>query len=123
MAPPPWAPFPPYVSTMIFLPVNPVSPCGPPITNLPVGLIWYLMLLLKSLAYFLYFDFTLGIKILMISFLIWSSIFGSVSKSSCWVDTTMASMRTGCYYHRIPALPGFLHQDAGILSVCFRGAA
>ena len=29
---------PPYVSTMIFRPVSPVSPIGPPITNLPVGL-------------------------------------------------------------------------------------
>ena len=38
-APPPCAPFPPYVSTTIFLPVRPVSPWGPPITNLPVGLI------------------------------------------------------------------------------------
>ena len=38
-APPPWRAYPPYVSTIIFLPVNPVSPKGPPITNLPVGLI------------------------------------------------------------------------------------
>ena len=37
-APPPWRAAPPYVSTMIFLPVRPVSPMGPPTTNLPVGL-------------------------------------------------------------------------------------
>src|SRR3974390_1116284 len=80
---------------MIFLPVTPVSPCGPPITNLPVGLIWYLMWLLKSLAYFLYFDFTLGIRISTMSFLIFSCILASVEKSSCWVDTTMASILTG----------------------------
>jgi hypothetical protein len=57
-APPPWAPQPPYVSTcqkileniikryyndkirditIIFLPVRPASPCGPPIINLPLG--------------------------------------------------------------------------------------
>ena len=28
---------PPYVSTIIFLPVKPLSPSGPPITKLPVG--------------------------------------------------------------------------------------
>ena len=37
-APPPWGAAPPYVSTIIFLPVNPQSPSGPPITKLPVGL-------------------------------------------------------------------------------------
>ena len=36
-APPPWLPNPPYVSTMIFLPVSPVSALGPPITKRPVG--------------------------------------------------------------------------------------
>ena len=36
-APPPCRPVPPYVSTIIFLPVSPASPCGPPITNRPVG--------------------------------------------------------------------------------------
>ena len=28
---------------MILRPVRPVSPCGPPITNRPVGLMWYLV--------------------------------------------------------------------------------
>ena len=37
-APPPCGAAPPYVSTIIYLPVNPQSPTGPPITNLPVGL-------------------------------------------------------------------------------------
>ena len=32
------AAMPPYVSTMILRPVRPVSPIGPPTTNLPVGL-------------------------------------------------------------------------------------
>ena len=36
-APPPCGAAPPYVSTIIFLPVNPASPSGPPITKLPVG--------------------------------------------------------------------------------------
>ena len=64
----PWAPFPPYVSTIIFLPVNPVSPFGPPITNLPVGLIKYSILL--SLKIFLnsgYFSKILGKTISLIS--------------------------------------------------------
>ena len=30
---------PPYVSTIIFLPVKPLSPSGPPITKFPVGFI------------------------------------------------------------------------------------
>ena len=34
----------PYVSTIIFLPVKPVSPCGPPISNRPVGLTKYFVL-------------------------------------------------------------------------------
>ncbi|CPU67402.1 Uncharacterised protein [Mycobacteroides abscessus] len=37
-APPPWRAMPPYVSTMILRPVRPASPCGPPTTNVPVGL-------------------------------------------------------------------------------------
>ena len=44
-APPPCLAYPPYVSTIIFLPVKPVSPTGPPIKNLPVGLIKYFVLL------------------------------------------------------------------------------
>src|SRR5205085_275255 len=48
-APPPWRPRPPYVSTMILRPVRPESPCGPPMTNLPVGLMWNLM---SSFQYF-----------------------------------------------------------------------
>src|ERR1700712_3783370 len=34
---------------MILRPVRPVSPCGPPTTNLPVGLMWKMMLLFQSL--------------------------------------------------------------------------
>ena len=37
-APPPCGHEPPYVSTMILRPVRPVSPCGPPVTKRPVGL-------------------------------------------------------------------------------------
>jgi len=36
-APPPWAPQPPYVSTIILRPVSPASASGPPVTNLPDG--------------------------------------------------------------------------------------
>ena len=42
-APPPQWAIEPYVSTMIFLPVRPVSPIGPPIINLPFLLIKYLI--------------------------------------------------------------------------------
>ena len=75
--------------------------------------------IIKQLCIFLILVFTLGIKILIISFLIFSCIFSSVSKSSCCVETTIASIRTGFYCHHIQVLPGFLHQDAGILSVYF----
>merc|ERR1719375_3005000 len=37
-APPPCAPHPPYVSMMILRPVRPASPWGPPMMNLPDGL-------------------------------------------------------------------------------------
>merc|ERR1719261_2052492 len=37
-APPPCAPQPPYVSMMILRPVRPASPWGPPMMNLPEGL-------------------------------------------------------------------------------------
>merc|ERR1719401_2541008 len=39
-APPPCAPQPPYVSMMILRPVSPASPWGPPMMNLPDGLMW-----------------------------------------------------------------------------------
>merc|ERR1719401_2217303 len=39
-APPPWAPQPPYVSMMILRPVRPASPWGPPMMNLPDGLMY-----------------------------------------------------------------------------------
>merc|ERR1719275_13998 len=39
-APPPCAPQPPYVSMMILRPVRPASPCGPPMMNLPDGLMY-----------------------------------------------------------------------------------
>merc|ERR1712078_339217 len=39
-APPPCAPHPPYVSMMILRPVSPASPWGPPMMNLPDGLMW-----------------------------------------------------------------------------------
>src|SRR5689334_516333 len=82
---------------MILRPVNPVSPWGPPITNLPVGFTWYLISLLKSFAYFLYFALILGIRILITSDLILASILASESKSSCWVEITIASIRTGWF--------------------------
>lgn len=49
-APPPWAPHPPYVSMMIFLPVRPASPWGPPMTKRPEGFRWKMVLSSKYLA-------------------------------------------------------------------------
>src|SRR5580692_2290481 len=80
---------------MILRPVRPVSPWGPPITNFPVGLIWYLIFLLKRWLYAGYWACTRGMRMLIISLLILAAIFSSVSKSSCWVEMTMASIRMG----------------------------
>src|SRR5204863_2300138 len=49
-APPPCGQAPPYVSTMILRPVRPQSPCGPPMTKRPVGLIRYLVSFSHSLG-------------------------------------------------------------------------
>ena len=50
---------------------------------------------LNKWAYWGFLAITLGIKISIISFLILANIVGSSAKSSCCVETTMASMRTG----------------------------
>src|ERR1044072_7899464 len=47
-APPPCGAYPPYVSTIIFLPVSPASPCGPPTTKRPVGFMWNFVVLSSS---------------------------------------------------------------------------
>ena len=95
-APPPCAPLPPYVSTMILRPVSPVSPCGPPITNFPVGLTWNMILESNNLRRLGFTNFfTLGMTILITSSLILASILASLSKSSCCVDTTIESIRIG----------------------------
>ena len=71
-APPPCAPLPPYVSTIIFLPVNPVSPCGPPITKFPAGLIKNVVL---SKIFLLSFTVSLSnLTIVFISFLSFSKL-------------------------------------------------
>uniref|UniRef100_A0A182T6V2 Uncharacterized protein n=1 Tax=Anopheles maculatus TaxID=74869 RepID=A0A182T6V2_9DIPT len=49
-APPPCAPQPPYVSTMILRPVSPASPCGPPMMNSPHGLMCTTVFASKYLA-------------------------------------------------------------------------
>ena len=69
---------------MIFRPVRPVSPTGPPMTNRPVGLMKIrVSLSTNSLG-------TTG----LITYLIRSFFsFSSFTSSSCWAEMTMASMR------------------------------
>ncbi len=76
---------------MIFLPVRPQSPCGPPVTKRPVGLIRYLVS----------FNHSLGSTGLMISSITASMneafIFVAVSLwlGSCWLDSTTVSIECG----------------------------
>src|SRR3989454_11573078 len=86
-APPPWLPTPPYVSTMILRPVSPVSPMGPPTTNRPVGLMWYLTLRGSKMS--------LGMTGLITYSITSRSIFLLVTSGLCWVETTIVSTRTG----------------------------
>ncbi len=81
-APPPCLEYPPYVSTMIFLPVSPESPCGPPITNLPVGFMYI----------FISSSISSGGMISFITCFIKSSLICSlVTSGSCWVEMTTVS--------------------------------
>ena len=82
-APPPWGANPPYVSTMILRPVNPVSPSGPPMTNLPVGLIKNSVLSSINSA---------G-NTPTITSLIWSLTWSIWTASACWVEHTILSIR------------------------------
>src|SRR5207247_9562474 len=86
-APPPWLPTPPYVSTMILRPVSPVSPMGPPTTNRPVGLMWYLTLRGSKMS--------LGMTGLITCSITSRSIFLQATSGLCWVETTIVSTRTG----------------------------
>lgn len=70
---------------MILRPVRPQSPTGPPITKLPVGLMWYWVSLCRSSA---------GRVCLMISSITASRRSGSETSGLCWVDSTTASMPT-----------------------------
>ena len=71
---------------MILRPVTPASPCGPPITNLPVGLMKTFVALSIMSA---------GISGLMIFAVMSANIFSLVTSGLCWVETTIASMRSG----------------------------
>ena len=88
-APPPCLEYPPYVSTIIFLPVRPVSPRGPPITNSPFGLIKILVslsIICSGITFLITSD--------IISFL---NIFKSIV-SRCCVDTTIFSILFGILF-------------------------
>ncbi|MDT4868852.1 hypothetical protein FQZ97_1038400 [compost metagenome] len=76
---------------MILRPVRPQSPCGPPMTKRPVGLIKYLVFCSHSLG-----STGLMISSMMASvneafiwcwFSLWSGL--------CWVDSTTVSMLCG----------------------------
>ena len=89
---------------MIFRPVRPLSPCGPPTTNRPVGLTK--MLVCSSISAggndrpdHLFDEIALG----------W---FPGETSSLCWVETTTASTRTGRSCRRIPPSPGFCRPGA-----------
>src|SRR5919197_4798184 len=76
---------PPYVSAIIFLPVRPVSPGGPPITNLPVGLTKNLVLLSIQLS-------QIGlITVSITSSLSWLKLISG----SCGVEITLVSITFG----------------------------
>ena len=73
-------------STIILRPVKPASPCGPPITKRPVGL-------MKNLVSASIISFgRIGSKTY---FLMSAWICSCVTSSSCCVDNTTASRRTG----------------------------
>src|SRR3954470_8297001 len=84
-APPPWRAQPPYVSTMILRPVRPQSPTGPPITNLPVGLMWNFVPLWIHLV---------GSTGLMTSSITPSFRSLYLTDGSCCVERTTASIAT-----------------------------
>ena len=71
---------------MILRPVSPQSPCGPPTTNRPVGLMWYVISPLTS---------SVGSTGLMIFSMTYSRISSCVTSGACCVETTTVSMRTG----------------------------
>ena len=71
---------------MILRPVSPQSPTGPPITKLPVGLMWYLVFLCSHAA---------GRVGRMISSMTPSRRRFRLTSGECWVDSTTASMATG----------------------------
>ncbi|MCY1208639.1 hypothetical protein D9M72_202720 [compost metagenome] len=70
---------------MILRPVRPQSPTGPPITKLPVGLMWNWVSLCSSSA---------GSTCLTISSITPSRRSEYFTSGLCWVDSTMASMPT-----------------------------
>ncbi len=71
---------------MILRPVSPVSPCGPPITKRPVGLIRY------CVSFEIMFFGSTGLTISSTT----ASVSGSWEMSSrCWVEITTVSMWWG----------------------------
>ncbi len=71
---------------MIFLPVKPESPCGPPITNLPVGFMKYFVFSSNNSAG--------TIVLITCSIKSFSIVFLSTS-GPCCVEITIVSILTG----------------------------
>lgn len=85
-APPPCAPHPPYVSTIILRPVRPASPWGPPITKRPLGFKWYTVRSSNRLAGITWLTTCTRRSFLRRSW---------VTSSSCCVEMTMVWTRKG----------------------------
>ena len=87
---------PPYVSTIIFLPVIPVSDCGPPTTNLPVGLTKQSFLKLNFFnSFFGIFGIITDSIISSFAQLARFPVLLSTESSVCWVEITILSTATG----------------------------
>merc|ERR1711962_728098 len=71
---------------MIFLPVSPASPIGPPITKLPQGLMWKTVLSSR---------YCLGIVVLTTFSIISALRHSKVTFSECWTETTTVWTLTG----------------------------
>ena len=71
---------------MILRPVRPQSPIGPPITKLPVGLMWYWVSPCS------HSDGSTGLTISSITA---SRRSASLMSGECWVESTTASTATG----------------------------
>ena len=79
---------PPYVSTIIFLPVKPASPIGPPITNRPVGFI-------NTVTFFVSMFSSLIIGSITNFFTSGANFFSRSTSGACCEEITIVFKATG----------------------------